>query len=263
MLRASDLARRTFVLALVPTMSMLTMFASWEVAVRSLGVRPLVLPAPSSVISHMAATPGFYWHHTLVTAREAVLGLALAFMVAFIVGSVMAHSRTVERAVAPIAVLVQVTPIFAVAPAVITWLGFGLLSKVAISAAVCFVPFLVGTYTGLRAVDEDVVDLFRCIGSTTLRIFVEVRVPYSMPYVFAAAKVSVGLSLVGAVVGEWFGSVEGLGYQVKSGHARLLVDQLWGSVFSLALLGLALISAIVTIERVVLRWHPTTRSLVR
>ena len=237
------------------------MFVVWEAGVRLFHVRALILPPPSEIVDHMARQPGFYVHHGRVTAEEALLGLAVAFTAAFSVGAVMAHSRVLERTVLPLAVVIQVTPIVAIAPAVVTWLGFGLAPKVFISAVVCFVPFLVGTVTGLRAIDPAVLEVLESVGATRATIFRRVRVRYSLPYLFAAAKVAVGLALVGAVIGEWFGSTEGLGYQVKSAQARLLIEQLWGSIFSLALIGVMLTMAISAVERRALRWHSTQTSV--
>jgi NitT/TauT family transport system permease protein len=246
---------------IAPVAGIAVVLVLWEIGVRLFQVRPLVLPAPSAVIGDMARHPAFYFRHARVTAEEALLGLAVAFSTAFWTGAVMAHSRAIERSVLPVAVVIQVTPIVAIAPAVITWLGFGLAPKVVISAVVCFVPFLVNTVTGLRAIDPAVLEVFQSVGATRAAIFRRVRVPYSLPYLFAAAKVAVGLGLVGAVIGEWFGSTEGLGYEVKSAQERLLVNQLWGCIFSLALIGVALTMAISVAERLVLRWHPTQTSV--
>jgi NitT/TauT family transport system permease protein len=253
--------RRGRVSRIAPLIGIATFFVVWETGVRVFHVRPLILPPPSEVVTHMARHPGFYVHNGRVTAEEALLGLTVAFTAAFSVGAVMAQSRVFERTVLPLAVVIQVTPIVAIAPAVVTWLGFGLAPKVVISAVVCFVPFLVNTVTGLRAVDPAVLELFESVGATRATIFRRVRVPYSLPYLFAAAKIAVGLALVGAVIGEWFGSTDGLGYEVKSAQARLLIDQLWGSIFSLALIGVTLTLAIAAVERIALRWHSTQTSV--
>jgi NitT/TauT family transport system permease protein len=174
----------------------------------------------------------------------------------------MAHSPFIERASLPLAVLIQVTPIIAYAPAIVIWFGFGLKSILVITSLVCFVPFLVNSVAGLRSVDPNLLELARSVDARRRVIFWRLRVPSSLPFLFSAARIAVGLALIGAVLGEFFaGSTEGLGYAIKTAQARpiQLIDQLWGSIFVLGLMGGVATLLIGAIERVVLHWHSSQR----
>ena len=176
----------------------------------------------------------------------------------------MAHSRFIERAVTPLAVLIQVTPIIAYAPAVVIWLGFGLKPILVITSLVCFVPFLINGVTGLRSVDSNLLELARSVDASRREVFWKLRFPSALPHLFSAARIAVGLALIGAVLGEFFAGVQsGLGYSIKFAQSRFLTMQLWGSVYVLALIGSIGILLINGLERLTLHWHSSQRTEVR
>jgi len=118
------------------------------------------------------------------------------------------------------------------------------------------VPFVVNSVTGFRSIDPDAAELMRSVHASRREVFFRLRVPHSLPYLFSAARIAVGLALIGAVLGEYFAGVtSGLGYSVKVAQARSLVDQLWGSIYVLAFLGGVAVLLIAGLERAVLRWH--------
>lgn len=248
-------SRGSSLLVMAPFLGIAGLFAIWEVGVRAFNIRRLLLPPPSEVLVHLWQHPGFYAQNARITLGEAVLGIAIAFCAAVPIAAIMAHSRILERAVLPVAMLIQVTPVVALAPAIVIWLGFGLAPKVLISALVCFVPFLMNAVTGFRAIDPATLELLRSVDASQAEVFWRLRVPHSLPYLFSAARISVGLALIGAVIGEWLGSTGGLGYQVRSAQARILIDQLWASIVMLALLGTALTTLLGLAERRLLRWQ--------
>jgi NitT/TauT family transport system permease protein len=253
--------RRVSTLALAPMVGVIGFLALWQALVTALGIKRFVLPGPWSIVKHMADNPGFYLRNARTTLWEAFLGFVLAFVVAMILAAVMARSRFIERAGLPISVLIQVTPIIAYAPAIVIWLGPGLRSILAITSLVCFVPFLVNGVAGLRSVDPLLVELARSVDTSELEVLRRLRVPSSFPYLLSAAKINVGLALIGAVLGEFFSlSRAGLGFSVKIAQSRNLVDQLWGSIFALAILGSAATLLISGLERFALRGHAAQRS---
>ena len=175
--------------------------------------------------------------------------------------SILAHSRFLERLSIPIVVLAQVTPLIAYAPAIVIWFGFGLKPIVIMTAFVCGVPFLLNGVTGLRSVDPNLLELARSVDASWWEIYLRLRLPSALPNVFVAARVAVGLALLGAVLGEFFAGVSsGLGYAVKVAQNRNLPLQLWASVYVLAAIGAAAIVLISGLERVVLHWHASQRS---
>jgi NitT/TauT family transport system permease protein len=247
---------RSVALALAPVAGVVGFLLLWQALVRGMDIPRYELPAPWDILRHLASDPGYYWTNGRRTAWEAFLGFLLAFGVGVGGGALMAQSRFVDRAMQPLAVLVQVTPIIAYAPAIVIWLGFGLKPVLFLASLVCVVPFLLNAVTGLRAVDPSVLELARSVDASRSEVFWRLRVPSALPYLFTAARISVGLALIGAVLGEFFAGVtKGLGFSVKLAQSRNLPLQLWGSVFVLALVGSLATVAIGVLERVLLRWH--------
>jgi NitT/TauT family transport system permease protein len=247
---------RRAAMTVAPIVGLLVMFGVWEVYVRAAGIRPLILPPPSRILRHVAEEPAFYWKHARITIKEAALGFGIGFAAALFVATFIAHSRFLERATLPVIVLVQSTPVWLLAPVFVNWFGVNIWSKVLVAAVFCFIPFVINAFTGLRAIDENAHELMRSVSASRLEIFWRLRLPHSLPYLFSAARLCVGLSLVGAVIGEIFaGSTGGLGNTARSGQTRLLIDQLWGSIFALAFIGVVANIVLAAIEARVLRWH--------
>ena len=210
----------------------------WELAVVVFDIPAFELPPPSRILEAIADDPSFYLRNAWVTGREAMLGFALALLLALLAGTVMTYSRFLERAVQPVAVLIQVTPIIAYAPAFVIWLGAGIKPIIAITTLVCFVPFLFNAVAGLRSVDPATLEVLRSVNANGREIFWRLRLPHALPYLFAAARIAVGLALIGAVLGEWFALVdEGLGVAIRKALNFNDVDQLWGSILVLGFLG--------------------------
>ncbi len=256
----SDGVRR-FWLAVAPFLGIVSLFAGWELYVRATDVRPLTLPLPSGVLRHVADNPGFYWEHGLVTVQEAFWGFWLAFVVAVLVATVMAHSRFAERATMPVIVLIQSTPVAVLVPVFLMWFGFSPWPKILTAALFAWVPFVSNALTGLRTIDESTHELLRSVDASRWEVYWHLRVPHSLPFLFSAARICIGLALVGAVIGEFFNSSEGLGNTARVAQSRVLVDQLWGSVFVLAFIGVVFVLVLAAVERRVLRWH-SSQSLI-
>ncbi len=228
----------------------------WQLLVTVLDIPQFELPAPSAILRHIASDPEFYITNAKVTLWEAFLGFCLGLIGALVVATIMAHSRFVEQALTPLAVLVQVTPLVAYAPALVIWLGFGMKPILVGTALVCFVPFLFNAVVGFRSIDPATHELLRSVDASKSEVFFRLRVPHALPYLFSAARIAVGLALIGAVLTEFFAGVRsGLGWAVKQAQAFNLALQLWGSIFVLAFLGAAATALIGVLERLVLRWH--------
>ncbi len=243
-------------MTLAPLVGLGVVFAIWEFYVRVFAVSRLTLPTPSSILVHLADEPGFYWRHARVTLIEAIWGYGLALGASLIVATFMAHSRFMERASMPVIVLLQSTPVAVLAPVFLIWFGFSYWPKVLVAAVFCYVPFTINQFTGLRSVDPNTYELLRSVSASKIEIFAKLRFPQSLPYLFSAGRLCIGLSLVGAVIGEMFGgSTEGLGNTARVGQTRLLIDQLWGSIFVLAGIGVIANLILAAVEQRTLRWH--------
>ncbi len=252
---------RIVLVAVTPVLGLSLFLLAWQLVTKVFDIPEYELPTPSSILSHLFSDLTFYMENARTTLWEAFLGFSVAFVVALVLASILAHSRFLERLVMPIVVLAQVTPLIAYAPAFVIWFGFGLKPIVTMTAIVCGVPFLVNGITGLRSVDPNLLELARSIDASRWEIYVRLRLPSAQPNLFVAARVAVGLALLGAVLGEFFAGVQsGLGYAVKVAQNHNLPLQLWASVYVLAAMGAAAIVLISGIERVVLHWHASQRS---
>ncbi len=239
-----------------PVVGVVGFLLLWQLLVTVLDIPQFELPSPSDILRHIASDPRFYIDNARVTMWEAFLGFWLGLAFALVIATVMAHSRFAEQAITPLAVLIQVTPLIAYAPALVIWLGFGLKPILVGTALVCFVPFLFNAVVGFRSVDPAAHELLRSVDASRREVFFRLRVPHALPFLFSAARIAVGLALIGAVLTEFFAGVSsGLGWAIKVAQSRNLALQLWGSIFVLAFLGAAATILIGALERVVLRWH--------
>ena len=223
--------------------------------VRLADVPVYIVPGPLAVLRRLFGDIGFFAGHGATTLIEAIIGFLLGSLVAVTAAILMAHSRLMERTLLPLAVVVKVTPIVAIAPLFVIWFGFGSAPKVLIAAIITFFPVMVNANLGLRSVDPRALDLFRSLHASRAEILMKLRAPSSMPYLFAAFRIAVPLSVIGAVVGEWFTGDQGLGSVIIVAHNDLDTPTLFAAIFSLAIIGVSLTLATFYVEKRTLFWH--------
>ncbi len=245
---------------IAPLVGVIVFFGIWELFVRVRHIKTVVLPRPSQIGATLVDDPGFFAHHAWVTGRTALIGLSLAFIVAIGVAVPMSQSRFVERAVQPIATLIQVIPLVCYAPIFAVWLGFGTVRPIiAVTFVICLVPIIFGAAAGLRSADSASTELLYTYGATRRQVFRHVSLPSSLPYVLAGVRTSVGLALVGAVLGEYIGASEGLGVQISKAINGAGVRLGWAAAFTLGLMGGVALAVLTLVERRSLHWHASNR----
>jgi NitT/TauT family transport system permease protein len=246
----------------------------WEAAVRVFRVPEYLLPAPSAVAGTLFTLLGAGWQEPLyvggspsgvirdayITLLEALAGLAIGTGVGISLGIIMAHSRFAEQAIYPVVSAIRATPIIAIAPIFIIWFGFGIAPKAAVAALATFFPMLVNSITGMRTVDPMTLEFFRSVHSSTREIFWHLRVPNTLPYFFAALRLSVSLALIGAIVGELVGSREGLGFMITQTAIRLRTTDVFSGVIVLAVIGIMLTELVSFLQGRFLYWHESERT---
>ena len=240
---------------LPPGVAFVLIVVVWELWTRIADVPVYMVPGPLLVITGLVEDYDFFARHGAITLLEAAAGFLLGSAVAFTAATLMVHWRIVERTLYPLAGLVKVTPIVAVAPPFVIWFGFGSVPKVLIAALITFFPVLVNGLIGLRSVNPGSLDFFRSVNASRREIFVKLRVPSSLPYLFAAFRIAIPLSVIGAVVGEWFTGDRGLGSVIIVAHNNLDMPTLFAAVSVLALMGIGLTILTSYVERRVLFWH--------
>jgi NitT/TauT family transport system permease protein len=237
--------------------------AIWEGAVRALHIPAFILPPPSQVGAalYRGAASGIYLQHLWITLAETLLGFVLGSVVAFVIGTAIAASRRTEYFLYPYIVMFQSMPKVALAPLVVVWFGLGITSKVVSAALIAFFPLLVNTIVGLRSADEDRVDLMRSLAASELQIFRMLRLPSALPFIMAGLEVAMVFSLVGAIVAEFVGAEAGLGMLIQSRNFSMDVAGEFAVLFILAVLGLLLNAALVSVRKRVLFWDPSHKSV--
>jgi NitT/TauT family transport system permease protein len=196
----------------------------------------------------------------LVTLRIALLALLLALVLGIAVAFLFVQSRTIEASLFPYAILLQVTPVVAIAPLIIIWVEDPTLALVLCATIVALFPIISNTAQGLRSVDPELLDLFRLNRATRLQTLLRLRIPSALPYFFAGLKVSSGLALIGAVVAEFVagtgGTASGLAYQILQAGLQLNIPRLFAALLLITLAGVLLFLAVSLLARIALRgWH--------
>ena len=234
------------------------LLGGWQIGVQVSHVSPIELVSPGSIFRELWHNPSLYWDSAWVTMQEAFWGFIVAFVVAISAAIVIAHSKFMERALSPLVVMLQVTPIIALGPPLVIWLGFGPQPKIVLAALITFVPLLTNAAVGFRAIDPSTLEVMRSVNASKVDVFLRLRVPHSLPYIVAATKICIGLALIGAVVAEFFGSSAGLGYVMVSGQKNLDVYEVWASIFVLIFIGVVGVSLVNVLGHRLLRWSETT-----
>ena len=231
-----------------------------ELIVRLSHVAVWEFPPPSAVLRELAAEPGLFARNALVTLSEAGAGLVIAAVVALLFAAAALHSRVLDRLLTPLVVVSQTIPVIALAPLLVLWIGYGAPPRVAICALIAFFPMAVTALEGFRATDPQLLLLLRSVGARRWDVFWRVHVPGAAPFLAAGLRTGVTLSLVGAVVAEWTGTDQGLGFLVLSANSRMATTQEFAAVLVITLLGLAAYGAVVLLERRLCWWSEPTRA---
>ncbi len=234
--------------------------ALWELAVRALGTPAYVLPAPTRVAEALVRQAPLLWRDALVTGGEMLGGLLLGTLGGVAVALLMAQSRILERAVGPLLVVAQALPVFAIAPLLVVWFGFGVASKLAMAGLIIFFPVSTSLFEGLRRTDPGLIELARLNGASRRDTLLLIRLPSALPALGAGLRVAAAVAPLGAVVGEWVGSSSGLGLVMLHANARMQTDTVFAGLAILVAFSLALWAAVGVLTRRMVPWAPDTLS---
>ncbi|TWA69933.1 NitT/TauT family transport system permease protein [Azospirillum brasilense] len=246
---------------LIAGLGLVALFAGWALAVRFLDVPSYILPSPSAVWkalwSGLAVSPsdplGYYlplWG----TLKNAAIGLAAGGGLGLLLGSLMAESRTIEKLLMPYAFALQSLPKVAIAPLVVIWFGFGDGSKIAIAGLLSFFPILINSFTGLRSVDPEKIDLMRSLSASRFETYRIVKLPNAAPYIFAGLDMAVVYALLGTIVAEFLGAQQGMGVVITQAQAVTDVAGVFAALVILGAFGILLHGIVRGLEQRIVHW---------
>lgn len=241
------------------TLLLLALVAAWQTLVTILHVQPYIVPRPSEIAQTFWEQRSTLLSNGLHTLKEVLIGFGVAFALGTTLATLIAEFDHLRRAVYPLVVASQTIPIVAVAPIILIWFGFGLLSKVVVAAFISFFPIVVNTVTGLTSLEDDLVRLMRSFPASRWKVFWKARVPAALPYLFAGMKISIVLAVIGAVVGEFVGSDTGLGHFIVQENAQLQTTVVFAAIVALSILGVSLFLLVSLVERVSIPWYFVAR----
>jgi NitT/TauT family transport system permease protein len=232
----------------------------WQASIAIFDIKRFLAPKPTAIAANFWHNRGELLHGGWFTFQEALGGWAIGCGAGILIALVLARWRGLGRALQPYAIAASAVPIIAFAPITNAWFGpFGKTSKMAIAAVLCFFPVYVNTVRGLTSVRPASIELMRSYGAGEIAIFRRVRFPTALPFVFTALKIATVLSMIGAIVGEYFGGApEALGVLINSRNATFDFEEAWAGIGVACAFGIAFYLAVAGVERLALRGAPST-----
>ena len=254
-------AGKPLVKVLIPTIFGLTVLVVWELLVRGFDVNPVILPAPSSILSRlMVEGPRLWADFQQTIIKGAMTGYIFGALAALAVAVLADRSDFLTRGILPVGGFMAALPIVGTAPIFVKWLGSDWHSKAAVVAVMVFFPILVNTVAGLRDTTSMQRDLMRTYGAGYWPTLLKLRLPAAMPFIFNGLKIATTLALIGAIVAEFFGSpTVGMGFRISTSFGQLALDMVWAEIVVAAIAGSAFYGLMVLIEKRVTFWHPSQR----
>lgn len=241
--------------SIYPLLGLVVVIAAWQGYTFLTGITPLVLPSPFEIASVSIERYDLLLQQTWPTLVETVLGFGLALVIGIPLAVCIASSRLFNLVLYPILVATQSVPKVAIAPIILVWFGLGISSKLALAFLVAFFPIVVDTATGLQATPPGLLDLAHALCASRRQVFFKVQMPAALPFIFAGSKVAITLAVIGAVIGEFVGSVTGLGNLVMAANAQLDGPLAWAALIWLSVLGILLFSLVALVERLMMPWE--------
>ena len=230
----------------------------WQAVVVVTGVPPYMLPDPASVARAWIERYDVILEHASLTAAEILLGLAIGATLGSVSALTMGYFRGARRWLLPVLVVSQAIPVFALAPLLVLWLGYGMTSKVAMAVLIIYFPVTAAFYDGLRRTEPGWLDLARTMNGSRWAMLRHVRLPAALPALASGLRVATAVAPIGAIVGEWVGSSAGLGFLMLHANARMQIDLMFAALVTLAVLAVTLYFTMDAVLRRVLPWQPDT-----
>lgn len=251
--------RRTAANLWRPLALVIALLAAWWGVTEAELVAPYILPSPADTWATTHQNAAYLAQHTWVTTWETVIGFIIAAIVGVFVAVMMIYSPSFEKTVYPLILFAQVIPKIAIAPLFIVWLGFGPSPKILVAVLMAFFPIVISGLAGLRSVDPEILELSSTMGASRFKTFMKIRFPAALPQLMSGLKVAATLAVTGAVVGEFVGANQGLGYVILQANGSLDTAMLFAALILMSILGIVLFMIIEIAEKMLIPWHASRR----
>lgn len=212
----------------------------WQSAVSLFALPHYMLPSPLAVFKQLLNNYPMLWQHTHITLLEIVLGLTLGFLLGLGSALLLTLSSPISSFLMPLLVISQAIPVFAIAPLLVLWFGYGMASKIVMTVLIIYFPVTAACYDGLRNTPQAWLDLAQSMRISRINLLCKVRLPAALPSLASGLRIAVSIAPIGAIVGEWVGSSQGLGYLMLHANARMQVDLMFSALLLLILIALLL-----------------------
>lgn len=237
-----------------PIVGLAFILAIWQAYAELLHISTIVLPTPVDIVRASWQQYGLLFTETWPTFLESVFGFGLALILGIPLAVCVANSRILNLSLYPILIATQSIPKVAIAPIILVWFGLGMQSKLAIAFLVAFFPIIVDTATGLQETPPGLIELGRTLRASRWQMFWNIQFPAALPFIFSGAKVAVTLAVIGAVIGEFVGSVNGLGNLLLSANSQLDGPLAWAALVWLSALGIFLFMLVALAQKLLMPW---------
>ena len=231
----------------------------WQALVTLFGIKEFIVPSPLTVLERIfnpAIAARYNWPiHLQRTIMEVVLSFLFTAVLGIGFAILITWSKVLSQILMPIFIMFNSLPKVAFAPMFLLWFGYGLVPNILIAFLVAFFPVVINSSTGLAAVEEDLLDLVRYLNASKLQIFIKIRIPNSLPYIFAGLKISATMCVVGAIVGEFIATDRGLGYLLRDAQAFIDTPTMFACLMLLSATGFLFFSIIQLAEKLCMPWN--------
>lgn len=226
----------------------------WQCAVTFGGIREYLLPSPAAVYAALVGDQIPWSRHIWVTALEIFGAFFIAAAAGIILGTMIAWSTLISRALMPFLVFVNTLPKVAIAPLFLIWMGYGILPNMLIGALIGFFPVVINTAVGLTQIDRDLLDLGRVFNAPKWKVFAKIRIPNAYPFILSALKITATSAVVGAIVGEFVASQRGLGYVIIATQSSMNTSVAFAALFWISIMGFLVFGFVAMLTRILTPW---------
>ncbi|MDB3955827.1 ABC transporter permease [Alphaproteobacteria bacterium] len=215
-----------------------------------------ILPSPYIVFLSILNNIELLTYHSLITFYEIIIGFLLGTILGLYTGILFIISKSTRKWLLPLIILTQAIPIFAIAPILTLWVGYGIWSKIIMTILIIYFPITIAFYDGLKRIDPMIVNLAKMMGASTFMMLFKIRIPFALPQLSSGLKLAAAFAPMGAVIGEWVGSSKGLGYIMLYASGRVQIDLMFASIIILAIFTIILYNLVTFITNKLTKWDP-------